>query len=274
MTLGLALACAGAVARADPAPGRVVSINLCTDQLAMMLAAPGQLVSVSRLAGDPHSSAMAEQAQRYPVNQGRAEEVYLLRPDLVLAGVYTDPATVQMLRRVGLRVEQFDTAKSLADTRARIAQMARVLGREEAGAALIAAFDARLAALEAPTGPRPRAALYHPNGYTLGGGTLADDILRAAGLRNLAAELGHRGGGTLPLEELVMAAPDLLISAAPLPGASRSEAVLAHPALAHLRATRAGLRITSPDWICGTPHVLGAVARVAAARRALPEGRQ
>ena len=71
-----------------------------------------------------------------------------------------------------------------------------------------------------------------------------------------------------------MAAPDLLISAAPLPGASRSEAVLAHPALAHLRATRAGLRITSPDWICGTPHVLGAVARVAEARRALPEAGQ
>jgi iron complex transport system substrate-binding protein len=251
-----------------------VSINLCTDQLAMMLAAPGQLVSVSDLAADPHSSAMAETARAYPVNQGRAEEVYLLAPDLVLAGAYTDPATVQMLRRVGLRVEQFDTARSLHDTRDRIAQMARVLGREDAGAALIARFDARLAALETEAGPRPRAALYHPNGYTLGGGTLADDILRAAGFRNLAAELGHRGGGTLPLEQLVMAAPDLLISAAPLPGASRSEAVLGHPALDALRKGRAGLRITSPDWICGTPHVLNAVERLTDARRAMPEGGQ
>jgi iron complex transport system substrate-binding protein len=270
----VALALAGAVTHADPAPRRVVSINLCTDQLAMMLAAPGQLVSVSDLAADPHSSAMAETARAYPVNQGRAEEVYLLAPDLVLAGAYTDPATVQMLRRVGLRVEQFDTAKSMTDTRDRIAQMARVLGREDAGAALIAEFDARLAVLETKTGPRPRAALYHPNGYTLGGGTLADDILRAAGFRNLAAELGHRGGGTLPLEQLVMAAPDLLISAAPLPGASRSEAVLGHPALDALRKGRAGLRITSPDWICGTPHVLNAVERLTDARRAMPEGGQ
>jgi len=251
-----------------------VSINLCTDQLAMLLAAPGQLVSVSDLAADPHSSAMADTARGYPVNQGRAEEVYLLAPDLVLAGTYTDPATVQMLRRVGLRVEQFDTAKSLSDTRDRIAQMARVLGREDAGAALIAKFDADLAVLETKTGTRPRAALYHPNGYTLGGGTLADDILRAAGFRNLAAELGHRGGGTLPLEQLVMAAPDLLISAAPLPGASRSEAVLGHPALDALRKGRAGLRITSPDWICGTPHVLNAVERLTDARRAMPEGGQ
>jgi iron complex transport system substrate-binding protein len=259
------------MARADAAPSRVVSINLCTDQLAMMLAAPGQLVSVSDLAADPDSSAMAREARAYPVNHGRAEEVYLLRPDLVLAGAYSDPATVAMLRRIGLRVEQFDTARSLEDTRARIAQMARVLGREAAGAALVARFDARRAALEARARHEAShsAALYHPNGYSLGAGTLSDDILRAAGFGNVARALGLRGGGTLPLEQLVMAAPDLLIRAAPLPGASRSEAVLAHPALAALGAGTAGLRITSPDWICGTPHVLDAVETLVTAREVL-----
>jgi iron complex transport system substrate-binding protein len=252
----------------DRAPARVVSINLCTDQLAMMLAAPGQLVSVSDLAADPHSSAMAREARAYPVNHSRAEEVYLMRPDLVVAGAYSDPATVGMLRRVGLRVEQFDTAKSLDDTRARIAQMARVLGREAAGAALVARFDARLADLRS-TGTRHSAALYHPNGYSLGAGTLSDDILRAAGFENVAGALGLRGGGTLPLERLVMAAPDLLIRSTPLPGASRSEAVMTHPALASLTSGTAGLRITSPDWICGTPHVLGAVETLTTAREAL-----
>lgn len=255
-------------ARADPAPKRVVSINLCTDQLAMLLAAPGQLVSVSRLAADPHSSAMAEEARAWPANHGRAEEIYLLNPDLVLAGRYSSRATVDMLRRVGLRVELFDTATSLEDTRARIAQMARVLGREAAGTALVADYDARLAMLAAPATER-RAALYHPNGYSLGGGTLADDILRAAGFGNVARDLGQTGGGTLALEHLVMEAPDLLIRAEPLPGASRSEDVMAHPSLERLAASTAGLRITSPDWICGTPHVLGAVATVARAREAL-----
>ncbi|MGA0716208.1 MAG: ABC transporter substrate-binding protein, partial [Gemmobacter sp.] len=46
VALSLAFAVVGGPAAAAP-PGRVVSINLCTDQLAMMLAAPGQLVSVS-----------------------------------------------------------------------------------------------------------------------------------------------------------------------------------------------------------------------------------
>lgn len=258
----------GAPALAGSAPGRVVSINLCTDQLAMMLAAPGQLVSVSRLAADPHSSAMAVAARDWPANQGRAEEIYLLEPDLVLAGVYTDPATIGMLRRVGLRVEQIDVARSLDDTRARIREVAALLGREAAGARLVDGFDARLDALRSDA-PHRRAALYHANGYSLGGSTLSDDILRAAGFENVARALGLRGGGSLALERLVMAAPDLLIRGTPLPGASRAEAVMTHPALAALTSGTAGMRITSPDWICGTPHVLGAVERLTRAREAL-----
>jgi iron complex transport system substrate-binding protein len=192
----------------------------------------------------------------------------------VLAGAYTARATVEMLRGVGIEVVQFDPASSLADTRDRLAQMARVLGQEARGAALIARFDARLAVLSETGTDRPRAALYHPNGYTLGGGTLSDDILQAAGFRNLAREIGITGGGTVPVETLVMAAPDLLISGTPLPGASRSEAVLEHPALDSLRAARAGLRITSPSWICGTPHALDAVDRLVQARHAMIGGRK
>ena len=46
------------------APRRVVSMNLCTDQVAMLLAAPGQLISVSDLAQDPRMSPMARSEER------------------------------------------------------------------------------------------------------------------------------------------------------------------------------------------------------------------
>jgi iron complex transport system substrate-binding protein len=71
------------------APQRVMSLNVCTDQLAMQLAAPGQLVSVSFLASDPDMSAMAEEAKQYPKNRGMAEEVFLRHPDLVVTGTYS-----------------------------------------------------------------------------------------------------------------------------------------------------------------------------------------
>ena len=138
-----AFACALPVMAAER-PARVVSMNLCTDQLAMLLAAPGQLISVSYLAHRPRASVMAEQAKSYPANRGLAEEIFLLGPDLVIAGTFTTRATVSMLKRLGIPVVEFAPASSLQDIRARIAQMGEALGQQEEATALIAKFDADL----------------------------------------------------------------------------------------------------------------------------------
>jgi iron complex transport system substrate-binding protein len=259
----IAAAVLGGASHAAP-PERVVSINLCTDQLALMLAAPEQLVSVSRLAQDDTSSVMAAKARDLPTNGSGAEEVFLLRPDLVLAGTFTSHATVQMLRDLGIAVELFAPAASLADIEARILQMGRALGREDPARTMAARFRADLAALTDTIANRPRAALYYVNSYTTGDKTLAGDILRAAGFDNLAEEAGLSFGGTLPLEQLVMLAPDVVIRGRDYPGRSRAEDTLTHPALDHL--TVAGV-LTDRDWICGTPHVLNAVRAMRDLRR-------
>lgn len=242
-----------------PAPRRVVSMNLCTDQLAMLLAAKGQLISVSDLASDPYSSAMVKQARAYPANYGQAESIYLMHPDLVVTGRYTSRASVDMLKRLGMRVVIFNPAYSLADVRARILKMGRVLGRKAAAAKLVANFDTRLATLRKTVRTRPRAALYYANGYTSGDKTLAGQILDAAGFTNVATKAGYLGGGVMPLEVLVMAAPDIVFTSKPYPGGSRAEAILHHPALTSLRHWRAGAGAIDQDWICGTPYVLRAI---------------
>jgi iron complex transport system substrate-binding protein len=256
-------------AAADP-PRRVVSINLCTDQLAMLLAAPGQLVAVSHLAADPRSSAMAGRAADFPQTRGDAESVFLLRPDLVLAGTFTARATVDLLRRLGIPVVELPPVSRLDAVAGQMLAVGRALGREDEAAAMAQDFEATLAALRADAPRRPAtAALYQANGYTAGVGTLADDVLAATGFRNLAAEAGLAGGGILALETLVMAAPDLIVTAGRYPGASRSEEILAHPALLRAAGAAGRHRLSDPDWVCGTPHLLRAVAGMAAARRAL-----
>lgn len=272
--LALLILLAPLSATAAEAPRRVVSMNLCTDQLAMMLAAPGQLVSVSTLATDPRISPMAEQARAYPTNRGLAEEIYLLRPDLVVTGQFTRPDTVSMLRRLDIPVVAFPSALSLDDVRDNLALMGRALGREQAAAEMIADFDAQRAALPPAPIHRPRAAMFEANGYTAGEKTLAGQILKAAGFDNVAAELGFEYAGNLPLELLVMAAPDIVISGQPYPGASRSEAIVTHPALAALYEGRPTAQLSDHDWSCGTPFVLRAVEKLARARQAaFPEAR-
>ena len=231
-------------------------MNLCTDQVAMLLAAPGQLISVSDLAQDPRMSPMADAAQAYDVNYGRAEEIYLMRPDLVIAGQFASSATVSMLRRLGIRVEVRDPAESIAAIRVETAGIGTLLVRESRARTVIADFDARLAALRRAPG-RDRAALYYANGFTSGRGTLAGEILDAAGYRNIASDYGIENTAPLPLELLVMSQPDRLITGARWPGRSRSEAILDHPALSEATDRRAD--VTDRDWVCGTPFILRAV---------------
>lgn len=253
------LAAAVGIAAALPAqaaPQRVVSMNLCTDQMAMMLAGPGQLISVSNLAQDPRQSPMAVQAAAYTPNHGRAEEIYLMRPDLVIAGTYTSAATVAMLRGLGIRVETLPPAEDFAAIRAEIIRLGELLGRQDAARDLLARFDADLAALGRPA-TQDRAALYYANGFTSGRDTLAGTILEAAGYRNVASDFGITSTTTLPMELLVMAGPDRLITGATWPGRSRSEAILDHPAL--FRIARAERHVTDVTWTCGTPFVIDAI---------------
>lgn len=266
----LLLCVTGALAapvHAHPTPQRVVSMNLCTDQLAMLVAAPGQLHSVSHLAIDPRGSAMVDEARNYEINHGLAEEIYVMQPDLVITGSFSSRATIDMLTRLGIPVAVFDPAYSLEDVRDHLRKMGDVLGREDRAEALVADFDARLDALRVDTGHRPSAALYYANGYTSGDRTLAGRILVAAGFENAAVAAGFASGGVLPLEVLAMLAPEAVITGQRYPGASRSEEILDHPIVEALRQDRGGATITDRDWVCGTPFVLRAIEDLGTARR-------
>ncbi|MEM6375457.1 MAG: ABC transporter substrate-binding protein [Pseudomonadota bacterium] len=268
LALGLFM---GSSALAEDAPSRVVSMNLCTDQLAMLLAGPDQLHSVTYLAIDPRASAMVEEAEAYQINHGLAEEIYMMQPDLVIAGAFSTRATVAMLQRLDIPVVVFDPAYSLEDVRDRAMQMGEVLGRSEAAADLVQDFEARLAALRAEVATKPRAVLYYANGYTSGDQSLAGQILATAGFSNVAVEQGFNSGDKLPMEVLVLSDPDIAITSRPYPGASRAEAILEHPAVTSFRAGRAAASMTDADWVCGTPYVLRAIEQLSKARATLSE---
>jgi iron complex transport system substrate-binding protein len=146
-------------------------------------------------------------------------------------------------------------------------KMGEVLGRDDAARRMVAQFDADLAAFEGVVAEQPTALLHYANNYTSGDKSLAHEILRAAGLVNATTEAGITVAGAVPLERLVLLMPDLVISGQAYPGASRAEEVLDHPALRRLRERQAGAALTDAEWVCGTPFVLRAVARLVDIRK-------
>jgi iron complex transport system substrate-binding protein len=260
---------AGAAATAQPLP-RVASINLCADQHLLAIADPEQILTVSWLAADPEESLLAREAERHTLNYGTAEELLKFAPDVVLAGTYTSPFTRTMLRRLGYRVVELEPETSVADIERNVRLVAEVVGQTERGEQLVAALRADVRAIEASRPARTRSAvIVRPGGFTVGAGSLADELLTLAGLHNVAAERGLDRWGSLSMEALLRSSPELIVltgyrSSQP----SLANAVLEHPALAKLAAAQRTITVHTALWACGLPGSIEAAALLQ--RAALP----
>jgi iron complex transport system substrate-binding protein len=248
-------------------PGRIVSLNLCTDELVLRLADRARIASVTWLSRDPRNANMAAAARMVGVNHGLAEEVLAARPDLVVAGASTTRATVALLKRAGIPVREFGVPRSIAEMRGQIREMAALLGEEERGARLVAAIDARLAALTAKRpATHPRAIVLRPNGFTVGRGSLVDEILTAAGLDNIASDLGIDSYGQIALETVALGGAQMLnLNDTPDGPPSLANDVLHHPLIAKLGTRLKLVALPSRLWTCAGPSVLDAIDLLAKA---------
>ena len=269
--LSVALVLGPIAAAAGPLPS-VASINLCADQLVLTLADPAQIRTVSWLAADPHESMLDDEARRYPLNYGSAEEILRFAPDVVVAGTFTSAFTRALLRDLGYTVVDLAPENSVADIERNIEIVGSVLQREEHAALLVREMRARVAALVAARRPQPvTAVVVRPGGFTVGAHTLADELMKLAGLRNIVAEGGLDRWGSLSMETLLRSAPAVLV----FTGYRREQPSLAnlaleHAALTNLSATTATVIVPAKYWSCGLPASLHSVELLQAARRELP----
>lgn len=247
-------------------PARIASLNLCGDELLLRLADRSRIASVTFLAAEPGSSNVADQARGLPTNRGLAEEIVPLKPDLVITGAFTTRATSDLLRSLGVPVLELPMPATLEDAYGQIRQVATRIGEPERGEAMIAGMKAQMAALPVPSGRHRSAIVLRPNGFTAGKGSLADDLMTRAGLDNLAARLPADKFGQLPLEEVVVARPDVLIvDTDPAAPPSLAESLLAHPALRDLARQGRTLAVPARLWACAGPELATAAARLSAA---------
>lgn len=269
-TSGIAAAIAISVTlpvRAEPAgPQRIVSLNLCADQLLLDLVPRERIAGLSFLASDPSMSVMHETARGLPALQGSAEEILALNPDLIVAGEYSTPATVDLLRRLGRRVVIVPMASSFEEIRAAVRVVAEAVGDADRGTTAIAAFDQSLNAVrQSLTGPRRTAVAMQVNSLASGPGSLVDEVLDAAGYENVARTHKLGRGGSLPLERLVITPPDLIVLAN---SGDDFRTVLGdnlrHPSFVRLTGSQMSVHLPMSQWLCGTPRIVTVVEQLRA----------
>lgn len=249
-------------------PVRVMSISDCADQLVLALLPPAQIASVTWLARDPAVSVMTGAASRVPVNHGQAEEVLRDRPDLVIAGTFTTPATRALLKRLGFPLIELGPANSFEDIRRQTRAVAAAVGAKARGEALIAQMDGVLRRLAAHPAPPLRVVAWGGSGFGAPAGSMYEALLRAAGARNIAAQ------GGAGVERLLAARPDLLVEDEPgSEGPGLRSAVLDNPLVRRLWGGRTVI-LPARDYVCGTPFsALGALRLRDQMRAALARAR-
>lgn len=264
LAIGGLLAIAGAPAGAerggapDARPKRIVSVNLCADQLLVELADRSQIAGLTRYATDAQMSAVATRAKGLPILHSSAEEIMAINPDLVIGmPARRNPA----IRALKTRYPAVDL-KSADDYDAILSSIRKValaVGHPERGEALIARMNRDLASV-----PRVRrglvAAYWQRRGYLTGTGTLVDDMMTRVGLTNLAGKLGKPALSQVGVEELAASRPDVLIvDSATDTVVDEGTAMMHHPVIGSIP------RIAIPQaWtVCGGPAYVKAARAMA-----------
>jgi iron complex transport system substrate-binding protein len=227
---------------------RVVSLNLCTDQILVLLS-PEQITGLTTLSRDPALSFVARQAAYLPVVRATAEAVMAVHPDLILGARFGARTTLDLLERAGERVVRVDLPTDFPGIREMIREVAALLEVPDRAAPLIAHMDATLP----PPGRPVRALVWEPRGWTAGPGGLMDAVLRSAGMVNTGL------GGRVSLEALLRDPPDLLVVSGSTSGVSLATEMVRNEALRDIPVRT----IPTPLTICAGPFTVEAVALLA-----------
>ena len=136
-------------------PRRIVSLDLCTDQLLVELVPRERIAAVTHLAGRSGGVGDPREGARHPHHARRRPRTCCATiPTWCWPGPFGVSATVDLLRRLGRNVVVVPLPHDLEGVRAAVRTVAAAVGEEAKGEALIADFDRRLASARRRCGAR------------------------------------------------------------------------------------------------------------------------
>jgi iron complex transport system substrate-binding protein len=191
---------------------RILSVNVTSDEI-LLAVAPDHLIGLSVLADDPDSSNAVREAATVPKRVTTdIEQILMLAPDLIVIGAHSADVARQA-EGLGMRVFRIQGFESIDWIASLIRTLGAAAGASDRAERIVAEMADRIEAVRARVAgqTRPRVLLYSESGWVGGNRTTLDDVIRAAGGVNVAAELGITGWRKVSPEQIVMADPEVII---------------------------------------------------------------
>jgi iron complex transport system substrate-binding protein len=249
--ISLAAVASGGV---EAAPRRAVSLNLCTDELLLMLARPEQILSVTHLSQQAAETPLWRQALRYRRNDGSLASVAAWKPDLVVTMGAGARDRLRIAERLGLRILDLPYPNSIEDIERSLSTLADALGDRTRARPLLGAIGQLKRS--APRAGKDTIWL-GGGGRSLGQASLGASWLSLAGLRQRKLP-----GDRATLEQLLVRPPAVLVRSDYRSGQySGEQRWLRHP----LAGAGGGARTILTDgrrWTCMGPLMIEEISRL------------
>jgi iron complex transport system substrate-binding protein len=225
---------------------RIASASLVADHVLWELCEPERLIAVTQRTQQSAHFGHRHRNRAAIASVAGLEQILALDPDLLFVNRFGDPRYAAQLRERGVVVFDLGEMRGLSTLRSNVLAIGALLGASARAEALIAAFERRLRAVasDVPANARPGALYLSSYGNQLYGGgadTSYDDVLRHAGLVNLAAPR-YRGWPALGPEQVLSLDPDVIVTRRGM-----GAALCRFPGLGALRPCRGLGRIAELD---------------------------
>ena len=196
---------------------RIVADNIFTAEVLYKLGpiARQNIIAVPAISDDKRYSRFTNvwPASVHRIFQA-GEEVIALKPDLVITATFHSNDLRNMLQRFDIDYVFLEHFTGFSAYRKNVMTIAEITGTQEEGREMVKAFNRRLKAIEknaVQLKARNLQAISYMHGNVMGSNSTFDDIVRAAGLQNSAAQHGIERYGKVSLEQILTWKPDVMI---------------------------------------------------------------
>ena len=243
-------------------PRRIVSLSVGSDEIIYdLLEKDGldRVVAFSPYAKNKEYSIIFDKIGKIPAKGGEEiEGLIALKPDLIIAATYTRPELLKALNAAKLKTFVLGGFRSIDDITRNITTIGKLLRAEQRASEINAQFTQRLSKLQhAIHPPKVLTVLNYSDDNTIWGShTLFDAAVHAAGVVNLAAQIGLKDWPQITMEVLVTLKPDYIIAPGEVADRDRIiKSIQQRPGWKELEAVKKGKIIVIPTRImCSVSH--------------------
>ncbi|MCM8791368.1 MAG: cobalamin-binding protein [Candidatus Omnitrophica bacterium] len=221
---------------------RIVSLAPSTTEILFALGAGDEVVGVSQLCDYPDAAVSKEKVGTF--SQPNIEKIISLKPDIIFCTGLEQAPVITKLRQLGLHIFVSDPS-SFEDIFLSIQRIGELIGRSAEASLIISRLKEDFAELARKTAQTPEnrrpgvyVEIWHSPIMTAGKGSFLDEMISAAGGKNIAGDIGKQFCSVSP-EVILERDPDFIFLAY-MENEAAPDAVLKRPGWQNVSAVKNG----------------------------------